>query len=350
VMGLYAIVEEVDDEFCDHWFNNHDGNLFKGDPHGDLRWKGASTQSLYESSYELKNNSTANNWTDLISLIDIINNTPVNTLHTALDSKLNTARFVKHWAAMDLFSSLDSYIGSGHNYYIYHDTISDRFEWIAWDNNESFGSFKNSLSEAQLLNLDMYYLSQPTNRPLCNQMLTNPVYHAMYNDAFCALQQEWNNAILGPSMDSLHAKIQSSVYADTKKFYSNGAFDSSLNYTINSSGPGGIAVFGLKSFITSRNAAIPSILTTHGVSCFPLGLASDPVTSELQIYPNPFQDEIRVHAASNIHSLTLFNSTGQVIWQKEIVSGHDASIPTQTLPSGFYWVQVDEQRPHSLIK
>jgi len=44
--GLYTILEEVDDEFCSHWFNSNDGNLFKGDPHGDLRWKGSASQSL----------------------------------------------------------------------------------------------------------------------------------------------------------------------------------------------------------------------------------------------------------------------------------------------------------------
>jgi spore coat protein CotH len=117
--GIYTIVEEIDDEFCKHWFGSNDGNLFKGDPRGDLRWKGSTTQSLYETEYELKNNSTANDWTDLISLIDVINNTPNANLVTALDAKLNTSLFMKQWAAMNIFSSLDSYIGSGHNYYFF---------------------------------------------------------------------------------------------------------------------------------------------------------------------------------------------------------------------------------------
>lgn len=342
--GLYAIVEEVDDEFCKRWFNSNDGNLFKGDPHGDLKWKGSSTQSLYESSYELKNNNTANNWADLISLIDVINNTPSSNLPSLLDAKLNTNSFIKHWAAMNLFSSLDAYIGSGHNYYIYHDTITNKFQWIAWDNNEAFGSFKNGLSSTQLMNLDMYYVSQPTNRPLVNNMLNNAYYKSMYNDAYCALQQDFTNTYFDPIIDSIKNKIQASVYADTKKFYSNGAFDSTFNYDIVGSGPGSISIFGLKPFIANRSTAVQNNMASNGVICFPL---QTPLLSntkdDYQIYPNPCNDILYIKSQTEIHEIELRDLSGRIIFNTNLRNSNYFQMPISSLSSGQYLLHINRE-------
>lgn len=285
--GLYTIVQEVDDEFCKHWFNSNDGNLFKGDPHGDLRWKGGSAQSLYETEYELKNNSTANDWSDLISLIDIINNTPNVNLPTALDDVFNVNMFAKQWVVCNMFSSLDSHIGSGHNYYIYHDTVTNKFQWIAWDNNEAFGSFKNNLSTTQLMALDINYISNPISRPLLNNMLTNNQLKQIYYDAYCELKQDFTNAYFDSKIDSLKSAIQQFVYNDPKKFYSNNSFDSSVNYDINLPGPNGISVFGLKKFISDRGAAINASFTSNNVICWPLATLEMTDDKLFNIFPNP---------------------------------------------------------------
>ncbi|HYG52894.1 MAG TPA: CotH kinase family protein, partial [Flavobacteriales bacterium] len=39
--GLYTGVEEVDKDFLERWFGEKKGNLFKGDPTGDLKWLGS---------------------------------------------------------------------------------------------------------------------------------------------------------------------------------------------------------------------------------------------------------------------------------------------------------------------
>jgi spore coat protein H len=67
--GLYTSVEEIDKTFLEANFGDKRGNLFKGDPSGDLKWLG-STQSTYETKYELKTNEIINNWGDLINLVE----------------------------------------------------------------------------------------------------------------------------------------------------------------------------------------------------------------------------------------------------------------------------------------
>ncbi|MBK7910817.1 MAG: CotH kinase family protein [Bacteroidetes bacterium] len=75
---------------------------------------------MYYNRCELDNNETANDWSDLIRLIDKINNSGT-AFHDSLAEVLNTWPFFRHWAADNLFANLDSYIGSGHNYFIYHE-------------------------------------------------------------------------------------------------------------------------------------------------------------------------------------------------------------------------------------
>jgi spore coat protein CotH len=345
--GIYTIIEEIDDEFCDHWFGSNDGNLFKGDPHGDLRWKGSSSQSLYETEYELKNNSTANNWSDLISLIDVINNTPNANLPSMLDPKLNTSLFVKQWAAINLFSSLDSYIGSGHNYYLYHDTVTDKFQWIAWDNNEAMGSFKNGMTTTQIVNLDINYLSMPGSRPLCNNMLLNPTYKSMYHSAYCELKSDFNNAYFDPKIDSIKNVIQQSVYNDPKKFYSNTKFDSSFNYDLTLSGPGGIVVFGLKNFIANRETAVESSFLSNNITCWPLHTTSLSNENPITIYPNPATGIINIKTTGPIEQIQLFTITGTKISQFEI--NNNGSIDLSHLSKGLYCIKLNGLPPQKLV-
>ncbi len=46
--GLYSVVEDVNKTFLKDRFDNKSGNLFKGDPHGTLTWKGASPNLVYD--------------------------------------------------------------------------------------------------------------------------------------------------------------------------------------------------------------------------------------------------------------------------------------------------------------
>lgn len=342
--GLYLIVEEIDDEFCTRWFGNNDENLFKGDPHGDLRWKGNSTQSLYETDYELENNSTSNNWSDLIGLIDIINNQTGAGFNTSLDSAFNTYRFIRHWAVMNLFSSLDSYIGSGHNYYIYHDSIKNRFEWIAWDNNETFGGFKMNLSTTQLKNLDIYYFSQPaTSRPLVNNLMQNSIYKAAYNLAICELKQDFTNAKLDARIDSLRSVIQQSVYNDPKKFYSNSKFDSSFNYDVSLSGPGGMTVFGLKSFINQRQTAITNQLASYNIPCYGLGNSTIDIAT-FSIYPNPAFDWLYIDSPLPFEQIELFDLSGRCIEIRNYSTNtRNSQIPLGALSPGIYFLRIDKK-------
>src|ERR1041385_5968119 len=129
--GLYTIVEEVDSKFLKQHYPDNNGNLYKGDPTGDFRWYGSSASSYY-SHYELNSSSTVIDWSDLVHIIDIANNTSAAVYYDSLETVLDSWSFLNYLAAQNIFSNLDSYAGSGHNYYMYDDSNYFHFRWIAW--------------------------------------------------------------------------------------------------------------------------------------------------------------------------------------------------------------------------
>ena len=265
--GLYTVVEQVNHSFLDINFNEKNGNLFKGDPRGDLSWKGNSTSSYY-SQYELKTNEIANDWSDLVTLLNCINNTAAGNFYDSLEKYMETETFLKYWAANILFVNLDSYNGSGHNYYIYHSTDSRKFNWIMWDVNEAFGNFNMGMTLDNIQKLDVLYTAQPIqSRPLIYKMISNQTYKTRYLEKMCDYTNNiFRNDILNPQIDSIANLIRKDYFADPNKMFSNQNFDDNLETALNLTGiPGGGNIAGLKSFIKTRRESL--LIQLSGLGC-----------------------------------------------------------------------------------
>ena len=111
--------------------------------------------------YELKTNEDINDWSDLISLIDFINNTDLDAFGAGIDFRMDVDGFLRSAALDMLFSNLDSYTGSARNYYIYLQTKIQPLEWIKWDGNEAFGSYTNGAGNMETLAIDYANPTRP---------------------------------------------------------------------------------------------------------------------------------------------------------------------------------------------
>lgn len=335
--GLYTLVEEVNAKFLTQRFNNNDGNLFKGDPSGDLRWLGSSP-SLYYNKYELDRTQT-NDWSDLVHAIDVINNTPSANFQDSLPTVFDTWSVLKAAAFSNIFSNLDSYTGSGHNYYIYHDEDADIFRWIVWDVNEAFGNFQMNMNANTIQTIPYNYLNQPANRPLLNYMFNNSVHHQDYINALCVmLSNDFSNDFIDPMIDSIANVIRPYVYADTHKFYTNQNFEDNITMAITLPGPnGGITMPGLKSFITARRNALMNQLSAFG--CW---LSVPDNSSNITTFnqaPNPANDYFNITpAGTDRYSYRVFNIQGQWVASQENVRGV-TSVACSTWPNGIYFVE-----------
>ena len=256
-VGFYTIGETVNKT----WIENHigggeDGNLWKGDPRGDLVWRG-SDPANYEHDYTLKTNEAENDWSGLIRLIDRLNNTPTADLPDSLADLLEVDRWLRHHAVANAGVNLDAYEGSGHNYYIYQQDSNGRFVHIPWDLNEYFGRFTYNMSPPELMHLPpLWSPLQP--RPLVQRVLEVDLYREMYlRHLRDLLDTRFSNAYLDPLIDELVELVRPHVYADRNKMYRDEDFDANVDHDI-FLGPD--LVFGLKSFVHDRSQALRPIL------------------------------------------------------------------------------------------
>ena len=336
--GFYTMVEQVDKEFIQNNFVDDTGNLFKaGDGFGsnpvfaDLKDYG-SLQSSYETRYELKTNEVVNDWTDLIEFIGFINTSTSTDFGNNLAININKTPYLRSVATDVLFANLDSYQNSARNYYIYHDMLNDRWEWIKWDGNESFGSYTGGPGTGTMTSLAPNYIA--TNRPLIQNTFNNSSLYSEYLLELCwIMDQYFNNSYLDPKIDAVKALIQPHVYADNLKQYSDTQFDQNTDVNITvSGGMGSQTIYGLKSFVTARNTYLQGV-----VDCS-LG-ATELDKTELNVYPNPFTNMFTIVGYDGTSDVKLLDMNGRNIEFDMTVDLNEISISTDA-DAGVYFVVI----------
>jgi len=346
--GLYMVVEEIDKTFLSGRFNDNDGNLFKGDPSGDLKWIDNNPSSYY-NKYELHTNETQNDWSDLVHLIDKVNTPPMNYVQDSIQSVLEIDEFVNYWAATGMFVNLDSYLGSGHNYFIYHDSTLNKFRWIIWDVNESFGTFSMGLQPQQLLTLPFDYFNYPqSSRPLCNQIKSYAqFFYGRMRDKVCYLTYNgFSNAILDPKIDSLANAIRADVYADNKKFFSNQQFEDNIENDISVAGlPGGSNIFGIKSFIRERRLSLVNQMTSLGC----IYSLDELKNAAISCYPNPSLDgNYLVNNSSAPIPYSLTNLQGITLQNGILRTGKNELRLNEK--AGVYFLKTEDGKALKIVK
>lgn len=337
--GLYTAVEDIGKTFLQQRFDNNDGNLFKGDPHGSLTWKG-DQQSNYAGDYELKTNEELNDWSDLIALLDALNNSAAADLPAALGNRLHLNGWYGYWVVHSMFVNLDSYVGSGHNYYLYHNEDTDRFEFIAWDENEAFGNFKMNLTEQQIVALPYTHIPQPfSQRPLMNRLLQDASLKQAYIDRYCALLPYFSNEAFDARIDSLAALIRPHVYEDTKKTFSNLQFEQNLSQDVSLPGPQGQFVMaGLKSFISNRRAAL--VQQADLAACV-TSTADAALPESLMVYPNPSSGRFFIAVKDEtIISLECYDVNGRLLQASASLPGNTMHEWHLDVPAGLYLLKA----------
>jgi spore coat protein CotH len=230
--GVYISVEQVNKAFLKDRFGNEGGNLFKAQGmNSDLSYLGAD-QTAYYAKYELKTNEIENNYFDLINLCNVITNTPGAQFKNAIEAVLNVDGFLSWLAVNTVLSYQDSYAGKAHNYYLYHNTETGRFEFIPWDLNTTFGQSRFGKSADYMLSLDVYEPTFGNYRILIDRLLNIPEYLSSYEDKLRDLLDLYFNAAqMDPRIDTMYDLIKTDVYADSVEYVKleNSVTDRTLN-------------------------------------------------------------------------------------------------------------------------
>jgi spore coat protein H len=355
--GFYQLGERVNKPFCKDRFGNKGGNLFKGDKGtsacANLKYHGSLPS--YYSCYTLKTNTTANNWTDLVYLTKQINTTTNSQFKDSVDKYLDANSFIGSWAANNMFVNFDSYaFRFVHNYYIYHNTATNKFEWITWDVSTAFGMDVPG-SVASIENKSILYIEpNATDRPLANRMLADTSYKKKYITYICDFLNTFNSAVLNPKIDSIYNLIKADVYADPLKMFSNANFDNNINSNITI---GSTVYPGLKSFIQNRSANIQNELNSLGYNCSLILSVKNSKQDNfhLNVYPNPSNGNFLLECVLTDYEnidLSITNVVGAVVYKRSSVGLNPGLYKEELklpLESGLYTISF-KTKNHTLNK
>lgn len=271
LFAFYSLIENVDKKFLGTRYGNSTGDLFKAVDGfdnsslvSDFKWYTAVADSYY-TRYELKTDGSITAWTQLLSLLDSVNNS--TTTLNAYEDKINLNALYSSIAADIIFSNLDSYNGSGRNFYFYFNPETNKMEWIKWDVGLGFGLYNSGVSNYETLNL--LYLINTNNRPLLGKILSNPSLKQEYLETICNLNKNYFTiSDLYAKIDEIANTIRPYVYGDLRKQYTNAQFELNINSDLTITSVGGTSkIPGLKSFINARKNSINSQLSSLGITC-----------------------------------------------------------------------------------
>lgn len=150
VEDIHVLVEDVDDDFLEHWFGSETGNLYKCLYQGaraDLRYVSPGTPATYQAlgdsgtsqTYELQTNEEDPNYTDLAEFIDFINNTTDTEFAAGLVERFSVDNFLRAMAVDVVNGHWDNYWYGANNYFLYHNPNTGCFEFMPYDTDNTYG-------------------------------------------------------------------------------------------------------------------------------------------------------------------------------------------------------------------
>jgi len=257
-MGLYTMVEPVDDDFfLIGNFDDDQGDLYKpGFPDATLPYKGDSFSDYQGIAVENNENSTDHS--ALMNLIDVINHGP----EEAYEEVLDVEGVLRYLAFNTVLVNEDSYTGSGHNYYVYEQ--DDRFTLIPWDLNEAFGNYSCGCGRDGIITflVDEPTCGPPASKPIVEALLNVPERRQRYHELLQELLDDlFTHEEIGVWALDAADMIRPFVEADPTMMYSFSQFEQGLvEDVLNQDMPGGQVAIGLAAFIEERRASIAAQL------------------------------------------------------------------------------------------
>lgn len=150
VDGVHVNVEQVDDDFVDNWFGSDEGNLYKCLYQGaraDLRYVAPGTPETYQflgyngtsQTYELETNEETPDYTRLAEFIDFINHADDAQFAAGIVDRFSVDNFLRAMAVDVVNGQWDNYWYGANNYYLYDNPATGRFEFVPYDQDNSYG-------------------------------------------------------------------------------------------------------------------------------------------------------------------------------------------------------------------
>jgi hypothetical protein len=139
-LGLYAMVEPVDEAFALERFDTKQTPLFKPVTYELFKYLG-DDWAAYAAIYDLKTKATDAQLRRVIEFARLVTSATDPEFARQLGDYLDSERFARYLACEVLLANYDGFLSDGQNFYLYLDPGSNKLGFIPWDLDLSWGGF-----------------------------------------------------------------------------------------------------------------------------------------------------------------------------------------------------------------
>jgi spore coat protein H len=151
-LGLYVMVENIDDTFTKDRFKTKGGALFKPVTPSLFEDLGDNWDS-YKQTFDPKDNPSKEEISRVIETCRFVTKSSDADFAARLGDYIDLDAFARYMAVTVYLSDLDGILGPGQNFYLYLHPKTHKFHFIAWDQDHSFGQMRGSQEDRERLSI-----------------------------------------------------------------------------------------------------------------------------------------------------------------------------------------------------
>jgi len=342
--GLYTSLEEMDKDWLDRVFPDKGGNLYKCTYPADLVYYGQN-QDIYKGiksgsvtggrAYDLQTNEQEDNYAGFVNFLATLHQLTDTNMAASLMQVFDVNRYLKALALDVGTGNWDNYAYNKNNFFLYDRPDNGKFEYIAYDNDNTFGI--DWLTVDWTTRNCLAWPNPLMNLPLAQKVLAVPSFfskYRMYLDTVARFILD--PAVIFPRIDSLRDLIAEAAIADTYRTLDYGYTVADF-YNGFIQGLGGHAVYGIKPFLTRRQIYTLQQLRPAG--------GDDPLSADgdWRLYPNPAGERLNLTTGRKLRdpaAIEILDLAGRVVLHQVLDPGYGFEINTSALSSGLYLLHI----------
>jgi spore coat protein H len=258
-LGLYNLVEDVGGAFVEEHLKASKGALFKPVTPNLFSDMGDDWKS-YKQTYDPKGKTSEEQQRRVIEFCKFTATASDADFAAKLGEYVDIDNFARYLAITAWLTDVDGILGPGQNYYVYLHPKTQKFMFIPWDQDQSFGQFPRG-SQEQREKLAIRKPWAGNNAFLDKVFKTEP-----FKAAYLAKMREFNETIfkpgrIAPQVDELAAVVRDAIKEESEERITdlNNAVEGK---TVTSSmGPGmNVPVNSIKPFVDARSKSVKAQL------------------------------------------------------------------------------------------